>query len=703
MASPPKILIRSGICKAGELWKLTHAVYGLQESPRLWGSYRDEQLSKLVVTANGRTYVLVQGKAEASWWKVVDQDSGELAGIIVVYVDDILLSGSAATVCAVAEAIRKLWRTSPLQIVAEKEVRFLGIEIAKSRSGYSLSQRAYIDELLRLHETPERRRDLIPVSKDAASFAVGEDEAVFGEQEVRSAQKIAGELLWISQRSRPDVAFACSLVGSLATRAPRRAIEVGEKVLAYLQRTWKRSLIYEGRASVLACFVDASFAPDSTRSHTGWIIQLAGNVIAWRSSRQTSITLSTAESELEAMTEGLVALQGIQALLVDIGVGFFQLHLQSDSTSALAIANGSCSWRTRHLRLKSAWIGELIQRQEVVFSHCCGDVQPADMLTKPLSSARLRALSSLIGLVDEEDFNGGEASNSIPHGSSTATTRNPIPKVLIALLLLSQATTGEAVRDDQVVLYGSGVSVDYGLVTWMCLGLLVLGCLLFWEGLKWTVWMVYDKATPGARTRRLRRLQRIRDATTDAIQRKIELRRGGRLEQRALDASITPRLQRRDPPRDPPRLEAVGKTASTASQTMPGRDHGEERFQLLKRLAKGVKETVDEGVQTSAVSPAPGPSTRVILRYVHEPPGESFIVPDNECYHVYEDCYAFRHRGTRSRVQRRRLCQYCYNRSTEDPDKTPDYGRDLANAREYEQLFNTTLTSSGQSSNMSQG
>ncbi|CAE7310954.1 GIP, partial [Symbiodinium microadriaticum] len=302
---PPKLLIRSGICKAGELWKLTHAVYGLQESPRLWGSYRDEQLSKLVVTANDRKYVLVQGKVEASWWRVVDQETGELAGIIVVYVDDILLSGSAAIVCAVAEAIRKLWRTSPLQIVAEKEVRFLGIEIAKSRGGYSLSQRAYIDELLRLHETPERRRDLIPVSKDAASFAIGEDEAVFGEQEVRSAQKIAGELLWISQRSRPDVAFACSLVGSLATRAPRRAIEVGEKVLAYLQRTWKRSLTYEGRASVLACFVDASFAPDSTRSHTGWIIQLGGNVIAWRSSRQTSITLSTAESELEAMTEGL--------------------------------------------------------------------------------------------------------------------------------------------------------------------------------------------------------------------------------------------------------------------------------------------------------------------------------------------------------------------------------------------------------------
>ena len=277
---PPKVLIRSGICKPGELWRLTHAVYGLQESPRLWGAYRDDQLSKLQVVVGNKVLVLIQGRVESSWWKVVDKESGELAGVIVVYVDDILLSGSSLVVQTLAEEIKKIWNTSPLQLVGDKEVRFLGIEIAKTVHGYSLSQRAYIDELLRVHETPEKRRDRIPVSKDIASFIVGDNEGPYDEQEVRSAQRIAGELLWISQRTRPDVAYACSLVGSLATRAPRRALEVGSKVLAYLQRTWGRSLIYEGRTPTLTGFVDASFAPDSTRPHTGWIIQLCGNVIS---------------------------------------------------------------------------------------------------------------------------------------------------------------------------------------------------------------------------------------------------------------------------------------------------------------------------------------------------------------------------------------------------------------------------------------
>ena len=346
----------------------------------------------------------------------------------------------------------------------------------------------------------------------------------------------------------------------------------------------------------------------------------------------------------------------------------------------------------------------MIQRQEVVFSHCCGDVQPADMLTKPLSSSRLRALSSLIGLIDEAEIDVGASSNQ-SNGSSIAAAPNPgnvIPKVLVALLLLSQATTGDAVRDDQVVIHGSGVSVDYGLVTWMCIGLMVLGCLVFWEGLKWFAWVVYDRAIPGAKSRRLRRLQRLRDATTDAIQREIEHRRGSRLEQRAIDSATIPPMQRQDPPRVPVEREHSGQTTQIACQASSGSgDQSDERLQLLRRLAKGMKEMVDQGVQTSAFSPVQGPGTRVILRYVHEPPGEAFIVPDNECYHVYDDCYAFRHRGTRGRVQRRRLCQYCFNRASEDPDKTPNYGRDLASAREYEELFNTTLTTSGQSSGMS--
>ncbi|OLP75136.1 Retrovirus-related Pol polyprotein from transposon TNT 1-94 [Symbiodinium microadriaticum] len=702
---PPRLLVKAGICRPGELWLLTHAVYGLQESPRLWGAYRDQLLAELRVEIEGKEVVLVQGCVESSWWRVQEKASSTLIGILVVYVDDILLCGATGTVRALAQAIQRLWKTSPLQFVEEKEIRFLGIEIARVQGGYSLSQKSYIEELLRIHQTSERRRDLVPLSKEAASFIATEDEAPQKESEIKQAQQIAGELLWISQRTRPDISFACSLVGSLATRAPRRATEIGAKVWAYLQRTWGQRFIYDDGGATLSCFVDASFAPDGARSHTGWLVALGGNVISWRSSRQSCITLSTAEAELEAATEGLVALQGIQAILVDIGVGPFDMHLHSDSTSALAIAHGSCSWRTRHLRLKSAWIGELVKAGNVTFNHCSGEVQPADMLTKPLSSGRLRSLSLLIGLVDftdpipgrDHEQSAASTDNATGNGvGSSAQHPSPIPKVLIALLLLSLATTVEATRDDQVVVYGSGVSVDYSLVTWMVISLLALGILMVWEGLKWAAWMIYDRATPGSRARRIRRLQRLRDATAEAIQKEVNQRIGNRFERRERDARTIPGLQ------DGSRPRISGESTVQREERRHAQEkESEERLKLLKKLAKGIKETADTAVQTSAFSPVQGPGTRVILRYVHEPPSDTFYVPDNECYHVYGDCHAFRHRGTKEKVQRRRLCQYCYSRAVEDPDKSADYGRDLQRAREYEDLFNTTLQTSGQSSGVS--
>ena len=689
---PPKVLVRAGLSRPGELWKLTHAVYGLQESPKLWSTYRDMRLAQVQLIVEGKRITLLQGRVEPSWWSVL-QEGSVLIGILVVYVDDLLLCGRTELVRELASAIKAIWKTSPLQLVTEGGVRFLGIEISRTSQGFALSQKSYIEELLRLHEVSPRRRDLVPLAKEQSSFVAGENEGPNDEREVREAQQIAGELLWVSQRTRPDIAFVCSLVGSLATRAPRRAIEVGAKVLSYLQRTIGRQLIYEGRSPYLSGFVDASFAPDANRSHTGWLILLGGNAVAWRSSRQSCISLSTAEAELEAAVEGLVAIQGIQALLQDIGVDVFQMRMHSDSTSALAIAHGSCSWRTRHLRLKSAWIGDLVLKRLVEFSHCSGEVQPADMLTKPLSSNRLKSLSCLIGLVDEleslstlesleQDQHQGSSSGS---GSSRIIHPNPIPKVLLAMLVLAQAVTGESITEDQgVVVYGSGVSVDYGLATWMLFWILVLLAVVSWEALKWIAWMIYDRAAPGSSARRLRRLQRLRDATADAIQREVHVRMGSRLEQRARDSALQQDQQRGDPPRS-----ALGDSGA------------DERMRLLRKLTKAAKETHEAGVQTAAFSPVQSPGARVILRYVHEPPGDVFIVPDNECFHVYDDCHAFRHRGTLAKVERRRLCQYCSNRAAEDPDKMPDFGRDLERAREYERVFNTTLLSSGQSSRVS--
>eukprot|EP00975_Prorocentrum_lima_P041838 8791337-Prorocentrum_lima.AAC.1 len=44
MIAVPQILSKLGIVKAGTVWKIRRAVYGLNESPRLWREERDRVL-----------------------------------------------------------------------------------------------------------------------------------------------------------------------------------------------------------------------------------------------------------------------------------------------------------------------------------------------------------------------------------------------------------------------------------------------------------------------------------------------------------------------------------------------------------------------------------------------------------------------------------------------------------------------------------
>ena len=95
------------------------------------------------------------------------------------------------------------------------------------------------------------------------------------------------------------------------------------------------------------------------------------------------------------MLEGGVALLRTEALLADIGLRFTEKQLVSDSTAALSVSEGSCSWRTRHLRIRAQWLYEQVTTGKINVVHCRDEPLVADMLTKPMSSARMAMLFRL--------------------------------------------------------------------------------------------------------------------------------------------------------------------------------------------------------------------------------------------------------------------------------------------------------------------
>ena len=69
------------------------------------------------------------------------------------------------------------------------------------------------------------------------------------------------------------------------------------------------------------CSTDASW--DSTadaKSFSGILIYRNGDLVHWRSRKQATVALSSTESELEAMREGLKEISWISDLLNEIGI-----------------------------------------------------------------------------------------------------------------------------------------------------------------------------------------------------------------------------------------------------------------------------------------------------------------------------------------------------------------------------------------------
>ena len=395
-------------------------------------------------------------------------------------------------------------------------------------------------------------------------------------------------------------------------------------------------------------WTDASFAPEGARSHTGWLIFIDETPVSWRSSRQPTVTLSTAESELAASVEGALALVSIEALLSELGVGHWTSRLKTDSMSSLAIQKGSGSWRTRHLRIKANWICERIESQMLVVEHCAGAVQLADALTKALSSQRLKDLSWQMGLRPSSPMASNADSSA---SSSTAIAPSACGfKVLVALMVLS-LSVGQAEAADGVIY--EPMVVDYGLVMWCVFGLVALLWIAAWELIKYAGWQLYFSLAPGAGTRRMRRLQRIRDSTAEAIRAELTERRRVRDED---VGEATGPARDRALPRDYSRPGEVSTTSSSSSR--------------LADAPLGSARTVyrdgqrDKAVQTTGPSFAPvNPEPRREVQV----PERVHVVPGNQCFHVFNPCHAFRHRGTQERVQTLRICEFCVRHAGRDP------------------------------------
>eukprot|EP00435_Cladocopium_sp_Y103_P007195 s4968_g2.t1 len=337
----PSVFKRLGLATDDDVWLVEMALYGLTTSPRDWGIHRDITLSHLTWCraaddGGGEIKGHFERTKDDNLWRVVEVDSNgtRWCGLLCVYVDDLLFCGEEETLRQALAAVESQWSCAEAEWASDtKALKFCGIEITvdKEGNGLHLSQRGYETELL----------DRWPVQGglNFPNYKINEQDFEAADQidlqVLREAQALAGALLWLSTKTRPDLSFGVSAMSRLMSLNPQKALEVGKALLSYVKSNpgdlhyckhfandgWgERSQLKSQRNHYsIEVFSDIAYAAGTGhRSIQGIAVFFAGSPVAWQSSQQPFTTHSTAESELVSYCESLLIGRATEALLCAI-------------------------------------------------------------------------------------------------------------------------------------------------------------------------------------------------------------------------------------------------------------------------------------------------------------------------------------------------------------------------------------------------
>ena len=145
-------------------------------------------------------------------------------------------------------------------------------------------------------------------------------------------------------------------------------------------------MIEQAMPTKIRAYVDTDHAGCAVtrRSTTGLALTLGRHTTKTQSNMQSTIGLSSGESEWYGLVKGSAAGLGFQSLLRDWGVNL-ELEVASDSSAARGCAERHGLGQMRHVQTRYLWVQERVAEGHLKVVPIRGKNNPADVLTKAVS------------------------------------------------------------------------------------------------------------------------------------------------------------------------------------------------------------------------------------------------------------------------------------------------------------------------------
>nr|XP_016475181.1 PREDICTED: uncharacterized protein LOC107796866 [Nicotiana tabacum] len=296
--------------------------------------------------------------------------------IILVYVDDLLISGSSSSL--IQEANETLHSNFKMKELGELRY-FMGIEVMRSNKGILLNQRKYALQLIsevglsscKPVSTPmEQNHKLTTVEYDKHVGNIDDAEL----QEASSYQKLIGKLLYLTI-TRPDICFAVQVLNQFMQHPKESHMEAALRVVKYIKESLRLGILLKGGTAnelIIYCDSDWVACPNTRRSR----IQKHGS--------------SYSRAHVD---KGYVGRTGKQSK------GTYTSALYSKASLQIA---GSPIFheRTKYIEIDCRFVRERIKKGVITTNYIPTKQQMEDLMTKGLGAAQHKLLLGKQGVLD---------------------------------------------------------------------------------------------------------------------------------------------------------------------------------------------------------------------------------------------------------------------------------------------------------------
>ena len=352
-----------------KLVKLNRSLYGLKQSGKCWNDEFTRKVSEMGFKSCLLDPCFYMNKEKQVY--------------MILYVDDILICGPDENM--IKNVKLKLSESYKMKDMGHVK-KFLNMEISRNLNEkiLEISQAEYVSKILRLYGMENSNSVGTPIDPNVNWTENSSPETT------QPYRELIGSLQYLAQVSRPDINVAVNILSQYQSRPKELHWNGLKRILRYLNGTKHYKLTYRAENDKpLEGYADANYGGDTydRKSTSGFCFKAFGDLVSWNTKKQNTISLSSTEAELVALSHSSKEGIWLSNLMEEIGICCKPVTVFEDNQPCICLVNENrISQRIKHIDIKYLFIRDHIKNNNLKVQWISTEDQIADVLTKPLTA-----------------------------------------------------------------------------------------------------------------------------------------------------------------------------------------------------------------------------------------------------------------------------------------------------------------------------